>query len=113
VVGRQNIGGLQLNGYPFSGDKGVAILSMSAEGTPSLCWATGPGFAPETNIAPAPTNQTRLQAPGILSQPSAYPLPLGLGVAGDVLSLGVGPGSEKLRGFIPLTDIHQFIFQEL
>jgi len=123
VAGRQNIGGLQLNGYPFSGDKGVAILSMSAPGTPSLCWATGPGFAPESKpdtaaaITNSPntisTNSSKKPAPGILSQPSAYSLPQGIGVAGDVLTLGAGQGSEKLRGFLDLTEIHQLIFDEL
>jgi hypothetical protein len=40
-------------------------------------------------------------------------LPQGLGVAGDVLTLGVGQGSEKLQGFLDLTDIHHLINDEL
>lgn len=113
VAGRQIIGGLQLNGYPFIGDKGVAILSMNAQGNPSLCWATGPGFAMETSGDTAHGKKGKSLSPGILSQPSADPLPRGIGVAGDVLTLGVGQGSEKLKGFLDLTDIHELIFDEL
>jgi alkaline phosphatase len=115
VAGRETIGGLQLNGYPFLGDKGVAILAINAEGTPSLCWATGPGFALEKKVDNTDKNskQNKIPSPGILSQPSACPLPQGLGVAGDVLTLGVGQGSEKLQGFLDLTDIHHLINDEL
>jgi alkaline phosphatase len=117
VAGRETIGGLQLNGYPFLGDKGVAILSLNAQGNPSLCWATGPGYSVELKSASA-TNAvkgmpTQPSVPGILSQPSACPLPKGIGVAGDVLTLGVGQGSEKLKGFLNLTDVHRLINDEL
>ena len=98
VAGRQTIGGLQLNGYPFIGDKGVAILSMNAQGNPSLCWSTGPGFAMETSGDTAHGKKGKTLSPGILS---------------DVLTLGVGQGSEKLKGFLDLTDIHELIFDEL
>lgn len=114
VSGRETIGGLQLNGYPFLGDKGVAILSLNAQGNPSLCWATGPGFALDEKNDPAPQGKkTKPTASGILAQPSAHTLPQGLGVAGDVLALGVGPGSEKLKGFLDLTDVNHLIEQGL
>lgn len=114
VTGRETIGGLQLNGYPFLGDKGVAILSLNAQGNPSLSWASGPGFAPEEKNMPAtPGNKGKPAEIGILSQPSATILPVGLGVAGDVLALGVGQGSEKLKGFLDLTDLHHLINDEL
>jgi hypothetical protein len=50
---------------------------------------------------------------GILSQPTAYSLPQAVGVAGDVLALGSGHGSEKLKGFLDLTDVHRVILGEL
>lgn len=112
VTGRENIGGLQLNGYPFLGDKGVAVLSLNAQGNPSLCWATGPGFAPEDKNDATRSKKTKPATPGILSQPSAYTLPQGLGVAGDVLTLGTGQGSERLKGFLNLTDVHRLILDE-
>ena len=113
VAGRETIGGPQLNGFPFLRDKGVAVLSLNAQGTPSLCWSTGPGFAPEEKTDSSHDKKSKPSTPGILSQPSAYPLPQGQGVGGDVLSLGIGQGSEKLKGFLDLTDLHQLILEKL
>jgi alkaline phosphatase len=113
VAGREAIGGLQLNGYPFLGDKGVAILSVNAQGNPSLCWSTGPGFRVETPGDGTHGKKGGSASSGILSQPSAVRLPQGLGIASDVLTLGVGQGSEKLKGFLDLTDVHHLILDEL
>ena len=113
IAGRQSLGGLQLNGYPFLGDKGVAVLSMNAQGNPWLCWSTGPGFGMETTSDFTHVKKGKTNSPGILSQPSADTLPEGLGVASDVLVLGVGPGSEKLKGFLDLTDVNHLILGEL
>ena len=110
VTGRENIGGMTLNGYPFLRDKGVSVLAMNNEGYPSISWSTGPGFAPEKE-----TNSTKMKASavGILTQPPAFKIPSSVGTAGDVLSLGAGPGSEKLHGFIDLTDVHRIIHEAL
>ena len=113
VTGRESVGGLQLNGYPFLRDKGVAILALNAQGCPSLCWSTGPGFALETQSDSARNKKGTPPAVGILSQPTAYSLPQAVGVAGDVLALGSGHGSEKLKGFLDLTDVHRVILGEL
>lgn len=114
VTGRETIGGLNLNGYPFLGDKGVAVLSLNAQGNPSLCWATGPGYSMEApGSKKSIKNAANTSSPGILSQPSAYNLPQGIGVASDVLCLGSGQGSERLRGFLNLTDIHHLLRDEL
>jgi alkaline phosphatase len=110
VTGRENIGGVQLNGYPLLKDKGVAILALNNQGYPSLCWSTGPGHASETNLAIA---KPKKSTPGILTQPAAYSLPSGVGAAGDVLSLGIGRGSESLHGFLDLTDVHKVIRDSL
>jgi len=113
VTGRENIGGMALNGYPFLRDKGISILAMNNEGYPSICWSTGPGFAPEkvaTELHAVKTNGTMV---GILTQPPAFRIPSSVGTAGDVLSRGVGPGSEKLHGVIDLSDIHRIIQQAL
>ena len=113
VTGRQNIGSMAVNGYPFLRDKGISILALNNEGYPSICWTTGPGFAHEQSSASLRTSKTNGQSTGILTQPSAFKLPSSVGTAGDVLSLGSGPGSEKLHGFIDLTEIHQIIQQAL
>jgi alkaline phosphatase len=36
-------------------------------------------------------------------------LPTAVGTAGDVLAIGIGQGSEKLHGFLDLTEIHTVI----
>lgn len=116
VTGRENIGGLQLNGTPFLHDKGISILALNNQGYPSLCWSTGPGFSMDPTNNP---NRTRTTNPppsstvGILSQPSAYKLPQGAPVAGDVLATGIGQGSEKIHGFMDLTDLHRVLKESL
>ena len=113
VTGRENIGGMTLNGSPFLRDKGISILSLNNEGYPSICWSTGPGFASEQSLSTFHAGKTNRLSVGILTQPSAFRLPSSVGTAGDVLSLGSGPGSEKLHGFIDLTDIHRIIKEGL
>ena len=113
VTGRENIGGMTLNGYPFLRDKGISILALNNGGYPSICWSTGPGFALEQAPSASHDGKTNGPSPGILTQPPAFRLPSSVGTAGDVLSLGVGPGSEKLHGFIDLTEIHRIIEEAL
>lgn len=117
VCGRENVGGFQLNGHPFLHDKGVAILALNNQGYPSLSWATGPGFSSEGGETIRTIKKagggTTAPAVGILSQPSAYPLPKAAGNAGDVITLGIGQGSEKIHGFMDLTEIHHIIKESL
>ena len=113
VTGRENIGGISLNGYPFLRDKGISILALNNGGYPSICWSTGPGFANEQSPSTSRAGKTNRPSVGILTQPSAFRLPSSVGTAGDVLSMGSGPGSEKLHGFIDLTDIHRIIQEAL
>ena len=114
VTGRENIGGLNLNGYPFLRDKGVSVLAMNNEGYPTVCWSTGPGFAMEKSSGEKKTNNSGSSSPvGILTQPSGFKLPNAVGTAGDVLSAGSGPGSEKLHGFIDLKEIHRIVSEAL
>ena len=115
VTGRETLGGLQLSGYPFLRDKGVAVLAINNQGYPSLNWSTGPGFDPDKGADLSHSKKTFAtnSSVGILLQPSATKLPSGLGVGGDVLTLGVGPGSENLHGFQDLTQVHRLILNEL
>ena len=115
VTGRETLGGLQLNGYPFLRDKGVAILAINNQGYSSLSWSTGPGFDPDkgANLSYSKKTGVTNDSAGILLQPSANKLPSGVGVGGDVLTLGVGPGSENLHGFQDLTQVHRLILNEL
>jgi alkaline phosphatase len=109
VTGRENIGGLQLNGHPFLHDKGVAVVALDSMGSPSLCWSTGPGYA----VEPAQEGKPRKANAGILTQPSAFLLPKGMPTSGDVLSTGIGQGSERIHGFLDLIDIHRIVSEAL
>ncbi|HLB33769.1 MAG: hypothetical protein A3F67_04600 [Verrucomicrobia bacterium RIFCSPHIGHO2_12_FULL_41_10] len=108
VTGKQNLGGLRMNGYPFRNDKGVAVLGINAQGAPSITWSTGPGHNTTT-----PSNDNNKENPSILAEPSSFIIPSALGVAEDTVTLGIGPGSEELSGFIDLTSIYHLIKKEL
>lgn len=104
VAGRQNIGGLKLNGYPFRSDKGVAVVGVNSQGIPSLTWSTGPG-AQKAQDANGGTPAS--------GEPAAFVTPSAVGVAEDGIIVGSGPGAEKLEGFKDNTDIHQVVLENL
>lgn len=96
VAGKQNIGGLRLNGYPFRNDRGAGILGMNAQGIPSLTWSTGPGSGAAASSAS-------------LTEPPSVQLPTAIGVAEDTIAVSTGPGSETLTGFKDNTDLFNLI----
>ena len=104
VVGKQSVGGLRLNGYPFRNDKGVAVVGINSQGTPSLTWSTGPGSRAASAEAgdASPANE-----------PSAVPAPFAIGVAEDGIVAGAGGGSEELQGFKDNTEIFRVISENL
>jgi len=105
VAGKQNIGGMKLNGYPFRNDRGVAVVGINSQGIPSITWSTGPGSrsqTPATDSVPSPANE-----------PSAYPTPVAVGVAEDGIIVGSGPGSELLQGFKDNTDVFRVVSERL
>ncbi len=102
VAGKQSIGGMRLNGYPFRNDKGVAVVGINSQGIPSLTWSTGPG-------SPQAAGTGAQQA----SEPSAFPAPTAVGVAEDGIIVGSGPAAEKLRGFKDNTDVFRVVAEGL
>jgi alkaline phosphatase len=99
VAGKQSLGGLRLNGYPFRNDKGVAIVGINSQGIPSLTWSTGPG--------------TQAGAAEGRNEPSAVTVPVAIGVAEDGIVAGVGADTEKLQGFRDNTQIFPVISENL
>lgn len=97
VAGRLATGGLRLNGHPFRGDRGVAIVGKNMRGIASFTWSTGPG----QGSAEEPT------------EPSAVRLPAAIEVAEDAVVVGVGPGAEELAGFHDHTDIFRILAKYL
>ncbi len=98
VAGKQNSGGLRLNGYSFRNDKGAAILGINAQGVPSLTWSTGPG-----------SGQTSTPDGIAHTEPSAFKTASAVGTAEDSISVSAGPGAEELSGFGDNTDIFHVI----
>lgn len=102
VVGKRNVGGLRLNGYPFRNDKGAGLLGINAQGAPSITWSTGP------------ESGTRTSPEGPVStEPSASKRAAAIGVAEDAVAVGSGPGSEALKGFQDNTVIFQIVQKQL
>ncbi|MCK9588966.1 MAG: alkaline phosphatase, partial [Terrimicrobiaceae bacterium] len=98
VAGKQNSGGLRLNGYSFRNDKGAAILGINAQGVPSLTWSTGPG-----------SGQTTTPDGIAHTEPSAFKTASAVGAAEDAVAVSAGPGSEEFTGFRDNTDIFDLI----
>jgi alkaline phosphatase len=92
VAGKRNVGGLRLNGYPFRNDKGASLLGINPQGVPSITWSTGPESG--TRVAP--------EGP-VSTEPAASKRAAGIGTAEDSIVAGMGPGSEKIRGFLDNT----------
>jgi alkaline phosphatase len=98
VAGKQSLGGLRLNGYPFRNDKGAGVLGINAQGVASLTWSTGPGSG--TTASPSGVSS---------AEPAAFRTAAAIGTAEDSLVLASGPGSEKFTGFQDNTGIFQLI----
>ena len=108
-VGKNDIGGLSLNGYPLKGDHGVALLGTNAAGYPAITWSTGPN-GPRNNdpaIANSGTNQATVDSslPTTPKEPSAFGAPQAISTARDMIVVGSGPGSELLNGFMDNTEM--------
>lgn len=104
VAGKQSIGGMRMNGYPFRNDKGLAVLGMNAQGFPAVTWSTGPGSSQGASSG---------ETPALPKEPSAYPAPAAIGVAEDTIAVSSGPGSETFQGFKDNTDVFKVIEKNL
>ncbi|MCF7728974.1 MAG: alkaline phosphatase [Chthoniobacterales bacterium] len=110
VTGKQNLGGLRMNGYPFRNDKGVAVLGLNQEGAPSITWSTGPGHNINGSIS---GTENAKETTSIFAEPSSFLSPSALGIAEDTLSMAIGPGSEQIHGVIDLTSIYDVVKKKL
>lgn len=106
VTGKQSVGGLRMNGYPFKNDRGMSVVGTNPQGVPSITWSTGPGGG-------APPDPSAPDKPAKPSEPSAFSAPAAIGVAEDVIAVSKGPGSENLQGFKDNTDVFKVIRDNL
>ena len=116
VCGDVAVGGLNLNGFPFRKDSGIALLGLNSGGQPWLTWATGPHGSrsygsPRTS--PAPTFGEQIEMSPEYLEPAAIYDQAALNTVDDVLALGNGPGSEALQGSLDNTAVFKIIRDQL
>lgn len=118
VCGDVAIGGLNLNGYPFRKDRGVALLGFNSAGDPWFSWASGPNGGKSYGAAklaashhsPAPTDTAAPETP---QEPAAFYAPSALNTVDDVVAFGAGPGAEALHGSLDNTTVFRIIRDNL
>ena len=104
VCGDAAIGGMNVNGYPFRYDSGVAILGLNSAGQPWVTWATGPnGGKIGANIESSGTTDLSALEPAAVQAPSAF------NSLEDPIANATGLRMEKLRGTIDNTQIFEII----
>ena len=121
VCGDVAIGGMSLNGFPPRDASGAIWFSSTTPEEPSLTWATGPNGrkptpAPEAETEGAPFAPTPAPTePPItgLHQPAAVYATTARESAADMIALGIGPGTEALRGTMESTRIFEIIQDNL
>lgn len=139
AVGKQNPGGLRMNGYPLKSDSGMGVLGINARGIPSVTWSTGPNALPTPSPAataaapkaahaevlpslivpepPLPDNAPPPPPPQLSArarnEPSTVFTEESLNVADDPLGFGAGPGSQTLHGYKNAIDIFTLIAKQL
>lgn len=102
VAGDVAIGGMNVNGYPFRYDNGVAILGLNSAGQPWVTWATGPNGA----RTPDASGQSGTIA---TSEPAALPAPAALNSIEDPIVTAAGLGMEKVRGTLDNTALFSIL----
>lgn len=118
AVGKHSTGGMSLNGYPLRQDKGVGLLGTDSHGTPLITWATGPHGPVATGSpaalpgspAPAPS---AAQSAAAKDEPAAFYAQPAINNADDVVAVGVGQGSQALKGFLDNTIIFKIVNDNL
>ena len=104
VCGDAAIGGMNVNGYPFRYDTGVAILGLNSAGQPWVTWATGPNVG-KTGATAESSSARDLSA----LEPAAVQAASALNSLEDPIANASGLRMEKLRGTINNTQIFEII----
>lgn len=115
VCGDVGIGGLNLNGFPFRKDSGIALLGLNSAGEPWITWASGPKGARSYGAAKieSPLNVEQPMAEQRNLEPAAFYAKPALNTVDDTVGFGAGPGTEALRGSTDNTTIFKILRDEL
>jgi alkaline phosphatase len=115
VCGDVAIGGLNLNGFPFRKDSGIALLGFNSAGQPWITWATGPHGTKSYGAAKIPgtpdpneTKQPQQEQP----EPAAFYTKSALVTVEDVVAFGSGPGTDALGGVLDSTAVFKVLRDE-
>src|SRR5881409_4081325 len=107
VCGDVAIGGLNLNGFPFRKDSGIALLGFNSAGQPWITWATGPNGDKSYGAAKIPgkeyenpSKQPQAEQP----EPATFYTKSALVTVEDVIAFGNGPGTDALAGVVESTN---------
>ena len=116
VCGDVAIGGLNLNGFPFRKDSGIALLGFNSAGQPWITWATGPNGDKSYGAAKIPgkeyenpSKQPQTEQP----EPAAFYSKSALVTVEDVVAFGNGPGTDTLQGVLHSTAVFNILRGEL
>ena len=104
VCGDAAIGGMNVNGYPFRYDTGVAILGLNSAGQPWVTWATGPNGG-KTGATVESSSARDLSG----LEPAAVQAQSALNSLEDPIANATGLRMEKLRGTIDNTQVFEII----
>jgi alkaline phosphatase len=112
VCGDVAIGGMNLNGFPFRRDSGIALLGLNSAGQPWITWATGPNGTLSYGAAKIPRKAPNEQ-PQEPAEPAALYAKSAFVTVDDVVAFGSGPGTEALEGVTDSTVIFKILRGEL
>jgi alkaline phosphatase len=112
VCGDVAIGGMNLNGFPFRQDSGIALLGLNSAGQPWITWATGPHGTKSYGAANIPSKAPNEQPEEHL-EPAALHTKSALPTVSDVVAFGSGPGTEALEGVVDSTIVFKILRGEL
>ncbi len=112
VCGDVAIGGMNLNGFPFRQDSGIALLGLNSAGQPWITWATGPHGTRSYGAANIPSKAPNEQPEEHL-EPAALHTKSALPTVEDVVAFGSGPGTEALEGVVDSTIVFKILRGEL
>jgi alkaline phosphatase len=115
VCGDVGIGGLNLNGFSFRKDSGIALLGLNSAGEPWITWASGPKGARAYGAAKieSPPNLEQPMAEARNLEPAAFYAKPALNTVDDTVGFGGGQGTEALRGSTDNTTIFRILRDEL
>ena len=116
VCGDAAVGGMNLNGFPFRKDSGIALLGFNSAGQPWITWATGPHGIRSYGAAKLPLNQESVEIKEPAQEqpePATFYTKSALITVEDVVAFGSGPGTDDLHGVVENTHVFKILRDEL